>query len=458
MELGVWHLTGITLTLLIITGLGVWSGRQVKSAADFTTGGGRAGTLMLTGSMMGALVGGACTIGTAQLAFTNGFSAIWFTAGLSAGCLFLALGFIGPMRRSGRVTLQQVIADEYGPLAGFVTSVVGALSLMLSVISQLLSAVALIGSLFPIPRLAAALIGMALVLCYVLFGGLLSAGRIGTVKTVLIYAATAGGGLLALRLAGGPGALFRALPPSGSFGLFSRGLAVDGGAGLSSILGFLSTQTYVQCVLSGKSDAVAVRGTLISALLIPPIGVGSVLVGLYMRIHSPGVSPAQAFPLFVLQTMPPLVAGIVLATLLIAILGATAGLMLGVGTIISTDLYARAVPAADDERRLLVSRLSIVAALGLSLVFVCTLEGAILHWSFLSMGLRSTLTFFPLLGALFLPGRFDRRFMLASILVGPTVVLLSSALPGLPCDPLFPGMAAALIPLALGCRPPRETL
>ena len=76
MRLGMAHLIGLAGTLLVITGIGVWSGRRVSSAEDFSTGGSQAGTTIVIGSLMGTLVGGASTIGTAQLAFTNGFEII----------------------------------------------------------------------------------------------------------------------------------------------------------------------------------------------------------------------------------------------------------------------------------------------------------------------------------------------------------------------------------------------
>ena len=84
------HLIGLVATLLVITAVGVRSGKKVSSAEDFSTGGG-ASVGIVIGSLMGTLVGGASTIGTAQLAFTHGFSALWFTLGAGIGCLILGL-------------------------------------------------------------------------------------------------------------------------------------------------------------------------------------------------------------------------------------------------------------------------------------------------------------------------------------------------------------------------------
>ena len=92
---------GVALVLMLIIGVGIYSGRKVKSAADFATGGGKVGPWMISGTIMGALVSSQASIGTAQLAFSYGVSAWWFTLGSGLGCLILALGYVRPLRRSG---------------------------------------------------------------------------------------------------------------------------------------------------------------------------------------------------------------------------------------------------------------------------------------------------------------------------------------------------------------------
>lgn len=77
--IGVLHIVGIIFVLVLIACVGAYSGRKVCDAADFTTGGGKAGTMVVAGTIMGTLVSGQATVGTAQLAFNFGMSAWWFT-------------------------------------------------------------------------------------------------------------------------------------------------------------------------------------------------------------------------------------------------------------------------------------------------------------------------------------------------------------------------------------------
>lgn len=450
-SLGFSHIAGACLTLLLIAGIGVQSGRNVKSASDFAIGGGRSTAFMVAGAIIGTLVGGSSTVATSQLAFEYGFSALWFCLGGGIGCLFLALFFVRPMRRTGCMTLQEMIQKEYGPRAGLFTSVLGALGIFLNIIAQLMSAMALLSALVPLPPLACSLFAAGLMVCYVLFGGLRGAGIIGLIKTVLLYACAVLCTVIIFRQSDGFRQLYQALPGSQYFSLFARGVGVDGGAALSLLIGVLSTQTYAQSVLSAKSDRAAVQGALASAVLIPPIGLGGVYIGMYMKMLYPAMDAAKTFPQFILMYLPGFLAGIFLAVLLIAIIGCGAGLTLGISSIVTSNLDRPLALDQNEGKKLAVTRISILAVLLLAVLFtIGDLQSVILQWSFMSMGLRGAVLFLPLCGALFFGRRVDPGFALAAIIAGPLFVLVGSVFLDLSFDPLFLGMGAALVAMLLG--------
>ena len=449
-------LTAALITLAAILGLGVWSGRQVKGARDFEQGGGNAGSLLVAGAVLGTLVGGNSTVGTAQLAFTSGFSALWFAIGASAGCLVLGFVFCGPLRDSGCATIQQIIRREFGQRAGVVTAVLSCVGMVINIVAQLLAANALFGTLFGLEGFGASLLSAGVVFCYGFFGGVKGAGLLGVVKMCLLYAAVLCGGILALGLAGQAGGLTAGLPTETYRNLMARGPAVDVGAALSVALGVLSTKTYVQALLSGKTTAAARRGIFLSAALIPPVGVFSTVIGLFMRKSWPELSAAQAFPAFVLQYLPPAVAGVVLAALLIAVVGTTSGTALGLSHVLTSDLYRRVRPEADDKTILRVSRGLFAAALALGLALTTgAFQSAILSWGFLSMGLRAAVLFAPLCVALFLPGRVRPGAPVAGGILAVAAMLLGKAAQ-VPFDTLFLGMGVSVLCLLLGRKPRTE--
>ena len=446
------HLLGAAAVLVLMLGLGACSGRRVKSAADFDTGGG-SGTLLVAGTITGTLVGGSSTIGAAQLAFHYGFSAWWFTLGGALGCLVLALVLAKPLRTAGQGTIQQLLQKEFGPAAGLLSSLLATLGLGLNIVSQLLSANVLLASIFGLAPLPCTLISAACMACYVIFGGVRGTGLLGIVKTVLLSLSVLAGGCIALSLSGGVAGMLAALPQQQYFSLFARGVGVDLGAGLSVMLGVLSTQTYIQAVLSGRSLRAARGGALLSALLIPAIGAGSILMGCYMQLAFPTMEAGEALPRFVIGNLPPLLGGIVLGTLFFAVVGTGSGLALGLSTVVTNNLYKRFCPEADSRRCLRFSRGVILSTLALAAVFTFgNLRSAILAWGFLSMGLRAAVLLAPLWAALFFPGRVHPFFACASSVLG-VLATLAGSLFSLPGDSLFWGMGASILTLALGALP-----
>ncbi len=192
-----------------------------------------------------------------------------------------------------------------------------------------------------------------------MFGGVWGTGLVGVVKLALLYACAISCGAVAYYLAGGASGLAAKFPAFPWFSLFGRGLNLDLAAGFSLLVGVLSTQTYIQAVLSGRDVREARKGALISAVMIPPVGIGGILVGLYMRSAFPETPSAEVLPLFVLKFLPPALGGVVLATLLIAVVGTWAGLSPGISTMLTKDIYKKFFRnQASDRETLAVQRLA----------------------------------------------------------------------------------------------------
>ncbi len=177
---------------------------------------------------------------------------------------------------------------------------------------------------------------------------------------------------------------------------------------------------------------------------------------MYMHIYFPQIAAAEAFPTFILHFLPGPLAGVALATLLIAVVGTGSGMALGFGTIISNDIYKKFINRqADGKQLLLVSRLIILLTLISSATFTLgNLGTAILSWGSMSMGLRAVVLLAPMTTALFLPGRVRPASAVASSVLG-VVVMLAARLLNLPFDSLFIGLLAAALILLLDLALPK---
>lgn len=447
------HYVGALIVMLLIVGAGVYSGKQVKSAEDFD--GGKNGTVgLITGAIIGTLVGGSSTIGTAQLAYTYGFSAWWFTLGGGIGVLILALVFAKPMYNSGVTTMPEMFAREYGEKSATIVALLNSLGAFLSIVAQLLSGVALITAISALTGWQGTLIVAVLMLVYVLFGGNLGAGLVGIIKTILMYAAVGICGIVAVKMSGGVSFFLNnpELPHEQYFSLVARGVSVDIGAGVSLLLGVLTTQSYISAIITAKSLRTAKKGALLAAALIPLIGIAGIFVGMYMRLNYPDIDTKMALPLFIMDKMPPLVAGVMLGTLLIAVVGTGAGLALGMSSIFTRDIYKVYFNKnASPEKSLWVTRVIIIVILavcaGISLIGIGDM---ILGWSFMSMGLRGSVAFVPLCAALFMPGKIPAKYAMAAMVAGPVFVLVGKFILPPTFDSLFLGVAVTIVICAAG--------
>ncbi len=445
MELTAQHLLGMGLALFLVFGLGVYAGRKVHNSVDFSVSGRRAGSALVAGTIMGTLVGGASTVGTAQLAFLYGFSAWWFTLGGGLACLFIGIFLVRPLRETRFETIPQFLSSSFGSSAGVMAALFVSLGMFINIVPQVISSAALLRSMFPLNGALAGLISVALMAFYVIFGGLWGTGLMGVSKVLLTGISLMVVGGLSLHYLGGFSGLVETFPRYPWFSLFGRGINTDLAAAFSLLVGVLSSQIYFQAVFSSRSIRAARGGALISAFLCPAIGFGGILVGMYMRTASPEIIPSTALPLFIIQHLPAWFAGMVLATLLLAAVGTGAGLTLGVSTMLSRDIYQRINPEASDQRVLFMFRFFIVLIMVLALVtiYFSGTDVIILQWSYLSQGLRGATICFPLLSVIFIKNRISPAAGRRAILWGPLSVIIGT-LAAIPLNPLYIGLAISL--------------
>lgn len=101
-------IVSIILTL-ILTGVAGYIGKlKVKTAKDFINADNKLGILGLTSMLMGSIIGGASTVGTAQMAYKHGISAIWFILGLCIASILLGLIYSNQVGKDNMTTLPQL--------------------------------------------------------------------------------------------------------------------------------------------------------------------------------------------------------------------------------------------------------------------------------------------------------------------------------------------------------------
>ena len=463
---------GLVIAIAAIVGLAIGTGMKKKASS------GKIGFGVAAGLIMGTLVGGTSTVGTAQLAFNYGMTAWWFTLGGGLGCLVLALIYVKPLRRQNSPTLVGMVRDEYGSGVGMAATVLNSVGTFIKILSQLVAASSVVLVIWPkLGDVWTIIISAVFMVLYVVFGGTKGAGIVGILKTVLLYLTMVICGIIVLKFCGGVSGFTStvnglviqskdgAVIDRNLWSLFGRGFWTDFGSCLSLILGVLTTQTYAQAILNARSDRDARIGALISTILIPIIGVFGILVGLYMRsVVDPATAAASssilaktALTSFIIDYsgIPSVLGGIMLGALFIASVGTGAGLALGIATVVNRDLLNKG-KAGDAKKFDSVNKILIVIVLAVAGVLTCVLPNdTIQDYAFLSMALRGCTVFAPLCFLIWAKDKVSSKFAMISVVAGSIVALIYGVLKlngtiTFPLAAVFPGIVVGLVVMFIG--------
>ena len=451
------QMAALFLTLCLTAVVGVGAARKIKNAADFAVGGHQSGVALVSGTIVGTIIGGASTVGTAQLAFSVGFSAWWFTLGAGLALIAMAVFYAVPLRNTRLQTIPQFLTMHYDSRAGILAGVAASLGIFFSIVANVLSATPLVAAIFRIDAMPAVGFVMILTVVYVLFGGVWATGRVGILKTVLIYIALLAVGYVSYIKMGGWQGFSLAFPSYPWFSLIGRGWSTDLASALSLLVGTLTTQTYIQALFSAKDSQTARMGALTAALITLPSGIPAVMVGMFMRVHHPDIAPIDALPLFMLTYLPAWLGGMSIAALLLASVGSAAGLALGVGTMVTRDFLPQMRWRFGERHMLAANRLTVmVIMLSASLFTFGNLRSLVLEWNFLSMGLRGAGIFLPFSLAVFCPGRLGKGSAVWAMAAGTVMAFIWKFIDPEGIDPLYAGLlvSACIILQALLIRQP----
>ncbi|MCE5284715.1 MAG: sodium:solute symporter family protein [Pelosinus sp.] len=452
MEINFEHLAGLVITIIIVIGGGIYSARSVKSAEGYSLGGRSSGPALIAGSIAGTAIGGGATVGTAQLAYSLGLSAWWFTLGSGIALILMGLFYARPLRRTGLETIPQYLVLNYGPNAGPLASVISSIGIFISAVASCLPGIQIIAAIFNLQSWGAAIVLIVLIAAYVFFGGMKSAGVSGIMKMLIIWVTLVIAGVSALLALQEMPNLSAVFPPFPWFSLFGHGIWAGLGNLGSLIIGIVCTQTYIQAVFSASDSRTAAAGAFVAALIIIPVGLPSIAIGMYMHAMQPDILPILVLPIYLLKYQPAWLGGVGLAGILLSIIGSIAGLALGIGTMVSRDICSELLHIKRSKTILQINRITTLLVMLLaSFVAIINLNSQVLTWNYMSMALRGAGIFLPLTLAIFAPGKLSKGCAVLSMALSTAASIAGVTVFHLPIDPLYIGIlvSAAIIMLGL---------
>ncbi|MFP2896094.1 sodium:solute symporter family transporter [Corallococcus sp. 4LFB] len=447
---------GITLAITY------WAARKTKTTSEFFAAGGGISAAQNGFALAGDFMSAASFLGIAGLVATSGFDGLIYSVGWLVGWPVVTFLVAEPLRNLGKYTFADVVAYRLKQTPVRLSAAVGTLTVVVFyLIAQMVGAGNLIRLLFGLSYETAVVIVGAVMILYVLFGGMIATTWVQIVKAVLLLGgATALAGAVLYPFGFSPTALFReaanrygpeALAPgklvSNPLEAVSLGVALMfGTAGLPHILMRFYTVPDAKAARTSVFYATGLIGFFYLVTFILGFG-ASVLVGRQAII---GVDKGgnMAAPMLAEAVGGTGFLGFISAVSFATILAVVAGLTLSGAAALSHDLWSSVVRKghAPEAEQLKVARISSLL-LGILAVLLGVLfkNQNVAFMVGLAFAIAASANFPALLLSMLWKG-FTTKGAVASMLTGSlSAVLLIFLSPTVQVDLL--GNASALFPL-----------
>lgn len=347
----------IVVAYLVITVLiGVLAQKKAKSSGAFH--GTSLGVLMCVTAGTGEWLGGTSTTGVSEYGYLYGLSGSWYTIANGIGVALLALLFAKMYRSLGTITVPGIVEHFIGVDARLVSSVLLTF-VMIAVGTAQIMAIATLGvTVFGMDYVTSVVVLGAGVITYTLAGGMMAVGYTNSLHLVCMYSGIIMAVILVGKDVGGLAGMRASLPES-YFSMASIGMPKISSWVIASILGACTAQAGIQPILAARDGNVARRAAILTAFAVAPFGILTALLGMAAKVQMPDLANAKEALPALMMSMSPVTGGIVLASIMAAVLSTISPLILACGTMITKDIYHRRLrPEADDRRVLYVSRLT----------------------------------------------------------------------------------------------------
>jgi cation/acetate symporter len=426
----------ISLTL----GITWWAARRTRTTEQFYAAGRSISAAQNGFALAGDYMSAASFLGIAGLVSTTGFDGLIYSTGWLVGWPVVLFLIAEPLRNLGRYTFSDVLVMRFRQIPIRIAAATGTLAtVLLYLIAQMVGGGGLIRLMFGTSyEMAVTLVG-AVMIAYVLFGGMIATTWVQIVKAVLLL----GGALLLavlvlIRFDMSPAVLFAAaaerygdgvLAPgklvSSPLDAISLGLALMfGTAGLPHILMRFYTVPDARAARSSVFYATALIGAFYLMTFI--LGFGAMVLVGPDAIRAADTGGNMAAPLLAELLGGKAFLGFIAAVAFATILAVVAGLTLSGAAALSHDLWVNVVRGGHAEAReqLLVARTATLvlglAAIALGIAF----KGQnVAFMVSLAFAIAASANFPALTLSIFWPG-CTTAGAVASMVVGTTATVL----------------------------------
>lgn len=399
------------------------------------------GTIMCT--IMGVAIGANATTGASQGGYQYGMAAGTHPLWLGLGIVIVGIWLTSKYRNTGMSTVSGFMKDAYGSSTGIANAIGQIIMNFFIMVSQFIGGGSILATLLPqyFTYTSGMIVSAIIFLLIALFGGWMSCGVTNILNMIVCYVAVALAMVAVFTnpdVGGWSGIVANLGDKADTFLSPIKGLgwAVWLVYPVMMITNVATGQSQVQCITTAKDTKTARTSFIIGGLLVAPIGyicaiIGMAALKLYPELGANGTT-SLAMPM-VLNTLPPLAAGIAVAGMWACFVSTATNLSISASTVFVNDIYKPIMKSRGSIEKVspkLETRLGqwgiiiFTAASCFCAFFVKSLL------NFVRAGLGLSVPFFIImLVTLFFPKLATKRFPVVVMIASYVAMILVSTIP-----------------------------
>ena len=358
-------LAGIGVYIVIMIAIGFYASRESHSLADFTVAGRKMPLWLCSISVFATWFGGGTMMGAATAAY-EGDTLLMVGEPFGSGVCLLLTGifFARIYRRTRRLTWPEFFEARYGRFAGAFASLADIFSHIIWLGGVLFTFGVLLESLAGVPMLYGIFGGLLVVVFYTMIGGMWAVALTDFIQMAVFIVGISVLLVVVLHDAGGWGAIsarlpehsFRLMPLNHTFANWSDHIHVWMNLGVAAI----ASTSIIQRALSARSEGTAQNSFLLAGTGYIAIGLIPLMLGFSASVVMPDLDdPNAVLTHLAVEYLHPVFVAIFLGAIVSAIMSTSDSILLGVGTIVSTNLLPFVRRQPSEQLRLRVARWTI---------------------------------------------------------------------------------------------------
>ena len=358
-------LLGVGAYLLIMIGVGFYASREAHSLSDFVVAGRNLPLWLCSVTVFATWFGSGTMMGVATSAYDGDMLLMVGEPFGSGLCLLLSgLFFARIIRRTRRYTWPEFFEARYGRVAGVFGAIADALAHVIWMGAVLFTFGVLLESLTGTPMYVGVYVGLFVIVVYTMIGGMWAVAMTDFIQMVIFILGLFVLLFVVLNEAGGWGAVSSQLA-EGSFRLMPTEHTTQNWIDWVHVwmalgVGAIASSSIIQRTLSARTETVAQHSFFIAAFGYCTIGLVPLMLGFSARVLLPDIDDPNAILTdLAMAYLHPVLVAVFIGAIVSAIMSTSDSILLGVASVVSTNLLPVVVKDPSEKLRFTVVRWSI---------------------------------------------------------------------------------------------------